>query len=92
MQVCGPGEWCHVAGLFDGVRVKIYINGALDGELAYSGTPPTTGHTLRIGQRYSGDFTFKGLIDEVSIYNRALTDEEIQAIFAAGSAGKCRPE
>ena len=34
---------------------------------------------------------FLGLIDEVSIYNRALTAAEIQSIFAAGTAGKCRP-
>jgi hypothetical protein len=35
---------------------------------------------------------FAGLIDEVSIYNRALTASEIQAIFTAGSAGKCVDE
>src|SRR5262249_35354943 len=33
---------------------------------------------------------FNGLIDEVSIYSRALSASEIQAIFAAGSAGKCK--
>lgn len=32
-----------------------------------------------------------GIIDEVEIYNRALSSSEIQAIFAAGSAGKCKP-
>src|SRR5262249_30258255 len=34
---------------------------------------------------------FNGLIDEVSIYNRALSDTEVQATFNAGSAGKCKP-
>ena len=34
---------------------------------------------------------FKGLIDEVAIYNRALNETEIQTLFAAGSAGKCAP-
>lgn len=34
--------------------------------------------------------TFDGLIDEVSVYNRALSASEIQAIFQAGSAGKCK--
>src|SRR5205085_6828151 len=35
--------------------------------------------------------TFNGLIDEPTIYNRALSDAEIQAIYSAGSAGKCKP-
>src|SRR5207253_6671967 len=36
--------------------------------------------------------TFNGLIDEPTIYNRALSDAEIQAIYSAGSAGKCNPQ
>jgi hypothetical protein len=36
-------------------------------------------------------YFFNGLLDEVSIYNRALTASEIQAIYAAGSGGKCPP-
>ena len=39
---------------------------------------------------YLGYF-FNGLVDEVSLYNRALSATEIQAIYAAGSAGKCPP-
>src|SRR5262249_51178445 len=37
-----------------------------------------------------GEF-FKGIIDEVSLYNRALTADEIQSIYNADSAGKCKP-
>jgi hypothetical protein len=48
---------------------------------------------LLIGALFTGGDVlqhFAGLIDEVSIYNRALSAEEIQAIFNAGSAGKCK--
>ena len=38
-----------------------------------------------IGNRY-----FHGLIDEVGLFNRALSESEIQAIYNAGSAGKCK--
>src|SRR6185436_1802208 len=45
---------------------------------------------LSIGAEGAGAGAFfKGLIDEVSLYNRALTLVEIQSIFNAGSAGKC---
>jgi hypothetical protein len=49
---------------------------------------------LRIGMRSLPDVApqpFNGLIDEVSIYNRALSASEIESIFNAGSAGKCKP-
>src|ERR1044071_89407 len=54
---------------------------------------PRTSYGLYVGTRVSGsagvgDY-FKGLIDELSLYARALTTNEIQAIFIAGSSGKC---
>jgi len=43
----------------------------------------------RTGQPYWGNATYGGLIDELSLYSRALTSNEIAAIYNAGSAGKC---
>src|SRR5207302_7339036 len=54
---------------------------------------PTDGtNPLTIGARGGsvGNF-FNGIIDEVEIFNRALTPDEIQFIFDAGSVGKCKP-
>src|SRR5206468_1010895 len=56
-------------------------------------TPQTSSH-FYIGYRSSGTAAgnkFNGIIDELSLYNRALNGSEIQSIFAAGSAGKCKP-
>jgi Concanavalin A-like lectin/glucanases superfamily len=67
---------------------RFYINGELVastvGTLGSVNTAP-----LQIGGS-GGCSTFGGLIDEVEIFHRALSAHEIQAIFNAGSAGKCK--
>jgi hypothetical protein len=87
-------QFNHVALSYDraaGVAV-IYHNGvAVKSEILGTFTPRTS-YDLHLGRRPSGFFSenlFAGLIDEPSIYNRALADNEIAAIYAAGSAGKC---
>ena len=76
--------WYHVAGVFDasGRTLSIYVNGVLDnGEL--SGTVPAVQYNapynVNIAQRTGnpGTFNFLGTIDEVHVFNRALTAAEI---------------
>jgi uncharacterized repeat protein (TIGR01451 family) len=81
--------WTHVAGVYDGSQLKVYINGVLDTSLAASGAIPTNTLPLHIGADQSGLSNFNGLIDEVQLYNRALSDAEVLSIFDAGSAGVC---
>ncbi len=71
------GRWYHIVGTFDGRYMKVYVNGVLEktidiGEIATieSNTDPVT-----IGGTYR---KFNGLIDEVRIYNRALSGKEIK--------------
>jgi len=82
--------WYHVAVVEDSTHKAIFINGDLDvwdniTELYQGNTPDT----IRIGNRADGmaTFYFDGTIDDVSIYSRALSAEEIQAIYEAGLAG-----
>lgn len=87
-----PGVWYHVAVTFDGGSTRIYVNGVLDGTFPIVWNIPNS-QPVRIGRRSVGvgfEDPFGGLIDEVSIYHRALTEQEILAIFDAGSAGKCK--
>ena len=49
------------------------------------------GGVLQIGRRKDGWGPVAGLIDDLSIYNRALAQTEIEAIFKAGATGKCPP-
>ena len=82
------GTFTHVAVTWDGSNLRSYINGALDNVAAT--TMPAIGtntHDLRIGN--AAALGFLGQIDEVSLYNRALSAAEIAAIFSAGTAGKC---
>ncbi len=81
--------WTHLAGTFDGTTFRLYLNGQLAGSAA--GTlGPANAAPLIIGGSGSCQ-TFAGLLDEVSIYNRALSASEIQTIFNANSGGKCKP-
>ncbi|HWR57319.1 MAG TPA: LamG domain-containing protein [Thermodesulfovibrionales bacterium] len=88
-------RWYHVAGTWGSGGIQIYVDGELKATNPYTGSaPPTISHM--IGASYwstvFGNFLpVDGLIDEVEIYNRALTAAEILAIYNAGSAGKCKP-
>src|SRR6185436_9087462 len=75
--------WMHVAGTFDGTELKCYVNGILQGTVPFAGTiAPSTAYPLAIGRLadpvYGPDRYFAGNIDEVRVWNRALTQTEIQ--------------
>jgi hypothetical protein len=85
------GNWHHVACVYDGTNKYLYVDGTLDVSAPTTGSISQISQPMYIGNTPNapGNYIFNGLIDEVSIYNRALTASEIQAIYAAGSAGKC---
>jgi hypothetical protein len=87
-------QWTHFAGTYDGSYLSVYVNGVFENREAYtSGIFPGT-NDLVIGAAVGGSTPvspFGGLIDEPAVYNRALSAAEIQAIYNAGSAGKCVP-
>jgi hypothetical protein len=82
-------QWSHFAMTWDGSTLKAYINGNLAITDAGSGSVVTNSDPLRIGARADLVSFYKGQIDEFSIYNRPLSQAEIQAIHTAGTAGKC---
>jgi hypothetical protein len=84
--------WSHVAGVYDGASISVYVNGVLVGPAtAASGQIVSSAHNLQIGHDPSNPRYFNGLIDEASLYNRALSASEIHDIYASGIAGKCPP-
>ena len=80
------GTWYHIAGVYDAAAgtLSTYVNGALDNG-TLRGTVPTAqidqSVNVNIGRR-TGGLYFNGLIDEVRIYNRALSQAEIQVDMA----------
>jgi hypothetical protein len=87
-------QWTHVACTYDRQVARLYLNGVEVAAEAGTQPIPTAPRELWIGNEEpllsNGMIRqFDGLIDEVEIFNRALSASEIQAIFDAGSAGKC---
>ncbi len=76
------GTWSHVAVTYDGIRLRLYVNGELVGEEA-SAQPPVTEGGLLIGGDAVTEAFFDGRIDEVRIYNRVLDKGEVQADMEA---------
>jgi len=73
------GKWYHLVGTYDGTNVKIYVNGELDGTTTHSGSIGTSSKSLKIGKNnYSN---INGLVDEVKIWDKALTEDEIIADY-----------
>jgi hypothetical protein len=72
------GAWTHVATTFDGATQRLYVNGVLAASRAQTGSMTASASPLRIGgnNAWAGEF-FQGLIDEVRVYNRALSAIEI---------------
>ena len=80
--------WTHVAHAFDGDMYRVYFNGVLFTKTAVGNRiGPENDATLRIGTSGSAQ-PFGGLIDELRLYDRAISQAEIQAIVSAGSEGK----
>jgi len=76
-----PDKWYHLVGTYDGSEIKLYVNGILIDSALASGTMMDYGKNLRIGSigniTRSGIDYLPGIIDEVAIYERALTEMEI---------------
>jgi hypothetical protein len=71
--------WTHVAGTYDGAAVRLYVNGVQVASTPQAGTFALSAGALRIGGNSLWGEYFQGRIDEIRIYNRALTVAELQA-------------
>ncbi len=76
-------EWVFVAGTYDGSKMTIYINGEKNIDTNQTGNitinssnPPIIGYSLNFNSR-----EFKGINDEMLVYNRALSGQEIKDIY-----------
>ncbi|MBU1372471.1 MAG: LamG domain-containing protein, partial [Bacteroidetes bacterium] len=90
------GKWHHIAitvARENKNGIMFYLDGVptqLGDPTLQSGNIDNTS-PLRIGKDlYSDSYNFKGILDEIELFNRVLTKEEVQTLFAAGSAGKCK--
>lgn len=86
-----PGQWYHVAVTRQGTLYTLYIDGVAvasnNDDKVIQDPPPGIPFTIGAAEGYY----FNGLLDEIELFNRALTASEISAIYGAGGAGKCKP-
>ena len=91
------GEWIHIVGTYNGTNMSLYYNGVLETSgqgiwdsdssayVSMSGAIDSNDMPLSIGSDGLGNNYFNGSIDDVIIYNRALTQNEISAMYSAGA-------
>lgn len=84
------GSWQHVAGVYEGDTMKVYIDAvATSASFSLAGAF-VANPLLRIGREEDGTY-FNGLIDEVRLYNRALSDSEISTLAEKDSTAPAAP-
>ena len=86
------GEWAHVVMVHDGAKNKIFIDGVLAAEKNVAGTLNATTKTLGIGYNpIDGGNWMNGTLDEIELYNYALSDAEIAGLYATQSTSPAAP-
>ncbi len=81
--IIADGDWHHVAKVYDGSKVQMFIDGKLDAESATSGPLDTSESPIWIGAR-PGNVAATGLFDEVGFFTQALSEAEVNAVMNTG--------
>jgi fibronectin type 3 domain-containing protein len=85
------GSWTHLAATYDGSAIALWVNGSNVASAPASGNIAANTGPLRIGGNAVWGEYFNGLIDEVRVYNRALTATEIQGDMTRGITPDATP-
>ncbi len=76
-----PGQWYHLVGTYDGSNARIYVNGAEEDSASLTGNVISQDGTSLGGYIGSRLYDFNGQLDEVRVYNTALTATQIQNLY-----------
>jgi len=74
-----PGQWSHLAIVFNGSQVQFFVNGTLVVTKPLTATIAARGQLLRVGADASPGQLYSGALDDLRIYGRALTATAIQS-------------
>jgi uncharacterized repeat protein (TIGR01451 family) len=80
------GTWMHIAATYDGTTMRLYINGFEENSMAGPAAIGANTLGLGIGAQSNGTNRFRGGIDDVRIYNRALSAAEVGALMGGGGS------
>jgi hypothetical protein len=77
--------WSHIATTYDGTALRLYVNGKLAGQRSLTGSMTTSSRPLKIGGNAVWGEFFKGQIDSVKVYDRALSGTELETDMNAAA-------
>ena len=85
--VVNDGRWHHVAQVVDGRSLALYVDGKLDVAAPLKGTLCPSASRFVVGSRTAAEsrFRYRGSLDDVCLFARALQPKELQAIYRQGS-------
>jgi hypothetical protein len=84
--------WHNIVCTFNGVKSELYLDGNLVGTSSFlPGTIDNCGGELNFGKGYNLNYPLKGNLDDIGIWNRALTQQEITNLYTASTPPPCNP-
>lgn len=80
------GTWYHVALIHNGTSAALYLNNSQSSSGSQVVVSPTAnyGSSFKIGEFFAGSFNFNGLLDEVAVFDSALSASNITSIYGGG--------
>jgi hypothetical protein len=85
------GAWSHVVVTADGRELKLYVNGTPVGAASYPPPSMEFWKKIHLGWSVAAPDTWRGLLDELGFWTRALRPDEIQGMYAKRSQEPCKP-
>lgn len=83
------GKWHHVAGVYDGSQMFLYVDGNVDASQATTAKIPINDQPVYIGANSHRDNRqWNGFLDDVRVYSRGLSREEIALLFRQGEGSR----
>ncbi|QQS59825.1 LamG domain-containing protein [Candidatus Peregrinibacteria bacterium] len=76
-------QWYHVLGVYDGAKTKLYIDGVSQG--VASNSAYSLNEVLNLGARTANGYYFAGQLDDIRIYDKALTNAEVEELYNSGT-------
>ncbi|MFO0785479.1 MAG: LamG-like jellyroll fold domain-containing protein [Phycisphaerales bacterium] len=76
------GQWCFVVGTYDGTKSRFYLNGELLDTQVLQGTISDFGSPLQFGKFNNLNFFLPAALDDIRIFNRAISADEVAALYA----------
>jgi hypothetical protein len=87
-SILPKNEWAHLAFVFDGTNLRLYLNGIDESGPKALAIGPNVAAPVLLGVDFDGGRVFHGMMDDVRIYSHALTSDEVEALCPPSRAAK----